>query len=76
MILKIKNLSKQNRNKYQIFLKKKHKIVDFLGYFEINKFQKITRIRLNFNKLKFYLKHLKVESNSLTVLNEVLNIKK
>ena len=43
---------------------------------KINKFQKITRIRLNFNKLKFYLKHLKVESNSLTVLNEVLNIKK
>jgi hypothetical protein len=69
MTLKIQNLSNNyNKKKFQIFLKKKHKIIDFLGYFEINEFQKITRIRINFNKIKFYLKHIKIDSKSLNIL--------
>ena len=64
MYLKVAALSK-NKNKYHLFLKKKHKIIDFLGFFEINQFQKLTFVKLNFNKLKFYIKYIKLNSDSL-----------
>ena len=60
MFLKIQNLSLKNKNKYHIFLKKKHKIIAFLGFFEINNFQKLTIIKLNFLKILFYLKYFKL----------------
>ena len=74
LILKISKLSKSNQNKFHIFLKKKHKIIDFLGYFEINPFSKTTRVRLNFNKIKFYLKFIKLNSFELNNISKLLKL--
>ena len=74
LILRIQQLSKTNKHKFHIFLKKKHKIVDFLGYFEINPFNHITFFKLNFNKFKFYLKSFKLNSFELNNINFLLKI--
>ena len=74
LMLKIQNLSQKNKNKFHIFLKKKHKIIDFLGYFEINKFTKITKFKLNFNKIKFYLKLFKLKTIELNNINFLLKL--
>ena len=50
MFLKIQCLGSK-KNKFHLFLKKKHKIIDHLGFFEINHFQKLTFGKLNFLKI-------------------------
>lgn len=74
IILKIQSLSKTNKHKFHIFLKKKHKIIDFLGYFEINPFTKLTKFKLNFNKIKFYLKKFKINPFELNNVNLLLKL--
>ena len=72
-LLKLTNLS-QNKNKYHLILKKKHKIIDFLGFFEINLSQKLTYFKINFHKFKFYLKFIKLDSKSLVLINSIIKI--
>lgn len=70
MKLIIKRLSKKNKNKFYLILKKKHKIINIICI--INLYNNKMFIKINYNLLLYYYKKFKINSNNFNNIIAVI----
>lgn len=70
MKLIIKRLSKKNKNKFYLILKKKHKIINIICI--INLYNNKMFIKINYNLLLYYYKKFKFNINNFNNIIAVI----